>query len=207
MGDRGLTRIAGVDEVGRGPLAGPVLAAAVVLPEALPPDGLELLRDSKQLSAGQRERAAEYIREHAVTCGFALTDAAEIDALGIVPATRQAMKRALSGLVEVPDHVLVDAVHIPDLSVPQESLIKGDSVCRSIAAASIIAKVERDRLMAEQYDGEHPGYGFASHKGYGTARHLAALTRLGPTPIHRRSFAPVRRAIFESGLWPDLPDR
>lgn len=191
----GFVAVAGVDEVGRGPLAGPVVAGAVILPEQLPSDGLELLRDSKQLTASQRDAAAAYIARHALAHGCGAASADEIDRIGIVPATRLAMARAIDLLDTPPDHLLVDALDLPALRLPQTSLVKGDARCRSIAAASIIAKVTRDRLMSTVYEERYPGYGFASHKGYGSPEHLRALARLGPTPSHRRTFAPVRALL------------
>lgn len=194
---RGCGAVAGVDEVGRGPLAGPVVAAAVILPVSWIADGMpEALRglnDSKQLSAAVRERFYGLLMSlpevrHAV----AEVDVATIDAINILQATHRAMKEALAALTPGPEHVLVDGLAVPTLRWPQTPLVKGDARSYSIAAASVLAKVTRDRQMAE-YDRQFPGYGFGEHKGYGTAKHLAALARLGPTPIHRRSFAPLRR--------------
>lgn len=192
---RGYTAAAGVDEVGRGTLAGPVVAGAVILPFELPPDGLQLIRDSKQLSPDQRDRAAAYIERHAIGYACGAADAAEIDRIGIVAATRNAMARAVDLLEPAPDHLLIDAVELPGIPVPQMSMVKGDARCRSIAAASIIAKVTRDRLMATVWETRFPGYGFAAHKGYGTATHLEALREFGPIAGHRLTFAPVREAV------------
>jgi ribonuclease HII len=187
----GYRRVAGIDEVGRGPLAGPVVAAAVILPTR---HRLVGLNDSKQLSERERERLYTAIREHAVGMGIGWADVAEIDQLNILEATRLAMRRALDQLDPPPDYVLIDAVVIPGVRAPARPIIKGDSLSVSIAAASIIAKVTRDRLMATYHD-LFPEYGFLSHKGYGTAEHLERLARHGPCSIHRRSFAPVQAAM------------
>ena len=194
----GFSYVAGVDEVGRGPLAGPVTAAAVIMPEEIPDTWSGLIRDSKQLSSERREFACEQIRLHARAVGVGSASSSEIDSMGIVPATRLAMTRALDDLGTVPDHLLIDALELPDVGLPQTPIIKGDAISISIAAASIVAKVTRDRLMAESYESRHPGYGFARNKGYGTAEHMEALQTLGPCPIHRYSFAPVRSAVFLS---------
>jgi ribonuclease HII len=193
--EQGYIAAAGVDEVGRGTLAGPVVAGAVILPPKLPDDGLKLIRDSKQLTPDQRDRAALYIEQHAIGYACGAADAAEIDRIGIVAATRIAMGRAIDLLEPAPDHLLIDALELPGISLPQTSMIKGDARCRSIAAASIIAKVTRDRLMATVWDTRFPGYGFAAHKGYGTATHLEALRERGPVFGHRLTFAPVREAV------------
>ncbi|MDO8688468.1 MAG: ribonuclease HII [Dehalococcoidia bacterium] len=192
---QGYRYVAGVDEVGRGPLAGPVVAAAVVLPPAIGAF-YDRVRDSKQLSASQRERLSAEIRGHAVAWATAGVDPAEIDRTGIGPATRRAMAEAIRGLSTGPDFVLVDAVKLPAVGLPQKSIIKGDATCLSIAAASILAKVYRDGLMVEA-DREYPGYGFARHKGYGTAEHMARIRELGLSPLHRRSFAPAQ--LVEGG--------
>lgn len=192
----GFRLVAGLDEVGRGPLAGPVTAAAVVMPEKIPDTWFGLIRDSKQMSSERREFAFEQIQLHAHAVGVESGSHAEIDELGIVAATRLAMTRALDDLGLTPDHLLIDALTLPAVSVPQTPIVKGDAISISIAAASIVAKVTRDRLMANSYEPRHPGYGFARNKGYGTAEHMAALRELGPCPIHRQSFAPVRAAAF-----------
>ncbi len=195
MWDLGLRRVAGLDEAGRGPWAGPVTAAAVVLPA-----GDDCLRalvgvdDSKRLTPRRREALAPVIKSVAVAWGVGMAESGEIDRLGIVPATRLAMERALGALGLAPQALLIDAVRLPGVTFPQRSLIHGDALSLSIAAASILAKVARDRLMVEM-DGQYPGYGFARHKGYGTRVHAEALARLGPCPIHRRSFAPVARRL------------
>ena len=195
---QGYLRVAGVDEVGRGPLAGPVMAAAVVFPPSFRTRLLPGLRDSKQLTAKARERLAPQVRRFAAGVGIGSASPSEIDALGIVGATVAAMSRAIRELPQSADHLLVDALRLECDGLPCRAIIHGDALCSSIAAASIVAKVARDSLMAE-LDALHPGYGFARHKGYPTAEHLAALERLGPTPLHRRSFAPVRR-VLEAGV-------
>jgi ribonuclease HII len=184
----GISLVAGIDEAGRGALAGPVAAAVVVLPpEPQLLDGMTGVRDSKQLSPSQRETAQETILHYAAGWGVGFASPAEIDQLGILPATRLAASRALHELAISPMHILLDYLFLPDISVPQTSLIKGDCRSLSIAAASILAKVSRDDQMRE-YDRTCPGYGFANHKGYGTVAHRAALKQLGPSPIHRLSF-------------------
>ncbi len=193
---QGNHRIAGVDEAGRGPLAGPVIAAAVILPlpwlQYGPPDSLARLNDSKQLSPKTRELLFEILTQNPeVQIGTGQIDAPEIDQLNILKATHLAMNRALQQLSPPPDHTLIDGLPVTSLPFPQTAIVKGDSLSLSIAAASIIAKVTRDRLML-QYDAQYPGYGFAQHKGYGTAPHLAAIQKLGPCPIHRHSFAPLK---------------
>ncbi|MBS1849971.1 MAG: ribonuclease HII [Acidobacteria bacterium] len=178
--------VAGVDEVGRGSLFGPVVAAAVILDPAVRIRGL---RDSKLLPAERREELAVKIREHAVAWAVAAVDAARIDQINIYQASRVAMREAVMGLQPAPDHLLIDAVRL-DCDLPQEPIIHGDALSVSIAAASILAKVERDRMIC-QWDPVFPMYGLASNKGYSTARHLAALREYGPSPLHRQSFAPV----------------
>jgi ribonuclease HII len=186
----GALAIAGVDEAGVGPMAGPVVAAAVIFaPEQYVPG----VNDSKQLAAEQRERLFDKIHRRAVAIGVGMATPAEVDELNIYWATALAHERALLALNRTPDHVLVDGRTIPELKVPQTRIVGGDRKSFSIAAASIIAKVTRDRAMIE-YDALYPEFGFARHKGYCTADHFAALARLGPTPIHRRSFAPVWEA-------------
>jgi len=187
--------IAGVDEVGRGTLAGPVVAAAAILPGPVPSQYQSIVNDSKLLSASQRERAFEWLIEWCVSYGVGACTAYEIDSLGIVPATRHAMARAISELSPQPDHLLIDAIELDSLNIPQTSVIRADSRSQSTAAASIIAKVTRDRLMSTVFESEYPGYGFASHKGYGTAFHMSALKEKGASPIHRRSFKPVKDVL------------
>jgi ribonuclease HII len=183
--------IAGVDEAGRGPLAGPVVAAAVVLDPRVAIDGL---RDSKQLTAAERERLAGVIRERALAWGLGRADVDDIDRINILQATLLAMARAVAGLPTLPAHVLVDGSHCPQLPCSVEAVIGGDRRHASISAASILAKVTRDAEMVE-LDGRYPQYGFRRHKGYPTAEHREALREHGPCPLHRRSFAPVRAAI------------
>jgi len=197
----GHTHVAGVDEAGRGAWAGPVYAAAVVLPLGRD-DLLDLLdgvRDSKQLSQGQREELLPVIREAAEAVGVGWADPAEVDDLGIVPATRRAMARAVAQLNGQVDALLIDYVRLPDLDLPQRSLPKADVHCLSVAAASIVAKVTRDRLMVA-LDDDFPGYGFARHKGYGTRQHREALARLGPLPIHRMSWRPMQELVWRENI-------
>lgn len=196
---RGLSLVAGVDEVGRGPLAGPVVAAAVVLPARCRFRWLRDVRDSKLLTARMREKLAAVIREKAVAVGVGIEPPERIDEMGIAPAGRAAMVAAVNALAPAAEYALIDAFALPELCVPYEAIIDGDALCTSIAAASIVAKVERDRMMAE-YEALYPGYGFARNKGYSTASHLDALARLGPCPIHRRSFAPVASCLSTAGV-------
>ncbi len=180
--------IAGVDEVGRGPLAGPVVAACVVLPEGFDLAGIN---DSKKLTEKQRERAEIRIRAEAIAIGLGIVPPETIDRINILQATREAMRSAFLLLSPAPDYVLIDGLPVPDFPcLVQKSVISGDSQSVSIAAASIVAKVARDQMMRD-YALLYPEYGFAGHKGYGAATHLAALREYGPCPIHRRSFAPV----------------
>lgn len=190
----GYIRVAGVDEVGRGPLAGPVVAAAVVLPPANEcQQHFSVLRESKQVSERRREELYDIIQATAVAVGIGMADVKYIDKYNILQATRAAMQQAVNNLEIDIDYVLVDAVNLPGLKYPMEAIIHGDEQCACIAAASIIAKVFRDRLMVK-WDQKYPGYGFVRNKGYGTPEHLAALTKLGPCPLHRLSFKPVRLA-------------
>lgn len=191
---QGYRRVAGLDEVGRGAWAGPVVAAAVILP----PDDqvarrLKGVCDSKLLSSARREALLAVISRHALALGVGAVAPAAIDAVGIVAATRQAMALALRVLWPPPECLLIDYLRLPDVPLPQESMPRGDAVVLSIAAASIVAKVSRDRMMAG-LDGVFPGYGFARHKGYGTKEHQAALACLGPSAVHRLSFAPLRQS-------------
>ena len=188
---QGYRRVAGIDEVGRGPLAGPVVAAAVIVPCDLDAPWLNLVRDSKQLSQSRRELLFHHIHEVATGIGIGLVQPEGIDDLGIVKATRVAMKLAVDQLWPPPESLLIDYMSLPEAKLPQKGITKGDSLCFSIACASIIAKVTRDHLMIE-LDRTYPGYGLTHHKGYGTREHLACLRRLGPSPIHRRSFKPVK---------------
>ncbi len=181
--------MAGVDEAGRGPLAGPVFAAAVILDDLVPIAGLN---DSKKLSAKRRERLYDEIRAKALCCSVAVASVEEIDRLNILQATMLAMQRAIKGLRLKPAKVLVDGNRLPTLDVLAEAVVGGDAKIQAISAASILAKVSRDR-WADELHQRHPDYGFDRHKGYGTAEHMAALQRHGPLPEHRRSFAPVAR--------------
>lgn len=183
--------VAGVDEVGRGPLCGAVVTAAVILDPDRPIVGLN---DSKKLTAARREQLFDEICAKAVSWCIARAEVEEIDQLNILHATMLAMQRAVAGLSVTPKLALIDGNRCPALDVPCAAVVKGDSKVAAIAAASILAKVSRDREMQEM-DRQYPGYGIAGHKGYPTAAHLEALQRLGPTPIHRRSFAPVRRLL------------
>src|SRR6266481_7452775 len=185
----GLARVAGLDEAGRGPLAGPVVAAAVIL---TPDRRVKKLRDSKLLTPERREELFGQITLRAVAVGVGIVDHGTIDRVNILEATKLAMAEALRGLGLEPDLVITDFVKLPGLICPQKNLVGGDRRCATVAAASIIAKVTRDRLMVEA-DKEFPEYGFARHKGYATADHLAALDRHGPCPLHRRTFAGVWR--------------
>ncbi len=185
--DAGRLVLAGVDEAGRGCWAGPVVAAAVILPAGWCPDGLD---DSKKLSPARREALCEAIRASALSWGACAVSAGEIDATDILNATLRAMARAVSRLVPVPDLVLIDGNRLPDLPVAAECVVRGDGTSAAVAAASVLAKVYRDRIMTA-WDRHHPGYGFAAHKGYGAAAHHEALRRLGPCPLHRLTYKPV----------------
>ncbi len=184
-------RVAGVDEVGRGPLAGPVVTAAVILDPARPIDGLA---DSKALTERRREALFDEIREKALCWALGRAEVEEIDALNILQATMLAMRRAVLALDPAPQHALIDGNRCPELPCSAEAIIKGDGTVAVISAASILAKVSRDREMVT-LDAQYPGYGLAGHKGYPTRAHMAALAELGVTPIHRKSFAPVRRLL------------
>jgi ribonuclease HII len=187
----GYTCIAGLDEAGRGPLAGPVVAAAVVLPDGLL---IPRLTDSKQVAEQDRDRLFEVIRAQAVSYGIGIIDEQTIDAVNILQATILAMKQALTSLHPEPDYLLLDAITLPRVQLPQKPLIKGDSRSHSIAAASILAKVTRDRIMLELHK-KYPQYNFQRHKGYGTKEHLVLLLELGPCDAHRKSFGPVARML------------
>ena len=194
---QGIARVAGVDEAGRGPLAGPVVAAAAILPprwaDAGLPAALAGLNDSKQLTAPQREKYFEFLTRCAeIEFGIALVDAGVIDEINILQATHRAMNDALAKLNPLPPHALVDGRPVKTLRVPQTAIVKGDARSYSIAAASVLAKVTRDRLMLD-YAAQFPAYGFAEHKGYGTAKHLAAIAKHGACPIHRLTFAPLKQ--------------
>lgn len=194
----GVVFLAGVDEVGRGPLAGDVVTAAVILDPARPIDGLA---DSKVLSEKKRELLYELIIEHAAAFCIARASVAEIDQINILNATLLAMTRAVEGLPVQPDFVAVDGNRLPKWHYSAQAIVKGDSTVPAISAAAIIAKVTRDREM-KALDDLYPGYDFGVHKGYGTARHLAALSGLGPSPVHRRSFKPVRDAMIRNPATP-----
>lgn len=199
---QGYCFVAGLDEAGRGCLAGPVVAAAVILPLPLSEEGLARfagVRDSKQLTPQARASLYEIIVRHALAVGVGRGSVELIDERNILQATKHAMREALTHLSPPPQALLLDAVRLPTVPLPQVSIIKGDALCLSIAAASIIAKVTRDRLMLALHE-QYPLYGFCQHKGYGTERHLAALKQHGPCPIHRKSFSPVREQL---GLFPE----
>jgi len=193
---QGYQLIAGVDEVGRGALAGPVVAAAVILPSKVDAHWLGEVKESKQLIPAKRELLSQRIQEIAVSIGIGMSTQEIIDAQGIIKATRLAMKQAIDQLSPPPQCLLIDYMRLPETSLPQKGITNGDSLCLSIACASIVAKVTRDHLMME-LDRIYPGYGLAQHKGYGTKEHLACLRRLGPSPIHRQSFYPVKNIIYQ----------
>ncbi len=187
----GATYVAGIDEAGRGPLAGPVMAAAVILPEGLVINGVD---DSKKLTPERREKLFKIIMESALSVGVGIVTPKDIDLINILQATRRAMLAAVLQLTPQPDYLLIDGISTIDSVIPQKTIKKGDSLSLSIAAASIIAKVTRDRYMIEM-DAKYPGYGFAGHKGYGSAVHLDAIKRLGPSTIHRLTFGGVREHV------------
>ena len=192
---RGHRLVAGADEAGRGPLAGPVTAAAVILPPDLEPtaDWLDAIDDSKRLTAKRRESAAQIIRANALAWAVEQVDSAEIDRISIGPAVIQAMFAAVAVLRPAPEALLLDWVHLTQCPLPYRRVVKGDAKSLSIAAASILAKTARDEVMIRA-ERQYPGYGFARHKGYATPQHLRCLAEMGPTPIHRRSFSPLRQA-------------
>ena len=191
---QGYRYIAGVDEVGRGALAGPVVAAAVILPHRVKATWFRQVRDSKMLTPAVRERLFPQICEMAIAVGTGSASREEIDTMGIARATRRAMKLAIEQLSPPPETLLIDYISLPEVKLPQKGVTNGDSLCFSIACASIVAKVTRDRLMVE-LDRAYPGYGLARHKGYGTREHITCLGQLGPSSVHRRSFRPVRDVI------------
>jgi ribonuclease HII len=197
--DDGCSTLAGLDEAGRGAWAGPVVAAAVVLPLDRPDlaESLEGVRDSKQMTPNQRDLWASVIRRIALRIGLGVASSKEVDQQGLIAATREAMGRALEDLGTQPEHLLIDHLPLPDIPLPQTVLTRGDSRALSIASASVIAKVTRDQMMLD-LDEHHPGYGFARHKGYGTPQHRAALTHLGPCPSHRFSYTPVAACVPHS---------
>ncbi|HEL1582742.1 TPA: ribonuclease HII [Streptococcus suis] len=188
--ENGVECIAGIDEVGRGPLAGPVVAAAVILPKGCK---IRYLNDSKKIPKSKHEAIYQEVMERAVAVGVGIKDAAVIDQVNIYEATKLAMLEALGQLSQEPEHLLIDAMKL-DTPIPQTSIIKGDANSLSIAAASIVAKVTRDKMMAD-YDKEFAGYGFAKNAGYGTAEHLEGLNKLGITPIHRKTFEPIKSML------------
>lgn len=188
--------VAGIDEAGRGPLAGPVVAAAAILPQKF---RHKTLNDSKQLTARQREQIyGEITTQPDIVWAVSIVASEEIDRINILRATHTAMRRAVEQLPTAPDHVLIDGLPVKPFPIEQTALVKGDALSLSIAAASVIAKVTRDRLMLD-YDREYPAYGFAQHKGYGTALHLERLRQHGPCPIHRRTFLPVQQLLLGLG--------
>jgi ribonuclease HII len=191
---QGYTLIAGVDEVGRGALAGPVVAAAVILPTHVKGCWVAEVRDSKFLPPAKREILSRHIHENALAVSIGMIDSDVINTEGIAKATRLAMKQAILHLPLQPQYLLIDFFKLPEVNLPQKGVVDGDSLCFSIACASIVAKVARDALMVK-LDSIHPGYGLADHKGYSTAEHLACLRRLGPSPIHRSCFQPVMEVI------------
>ena len=188
---RGFRAVAGIDEAGRGPLAGPVVAAAVILPSGADLPGID---DSKKLSAPKREHLYGLISDCALAVGVGMADHSCIDRINILQATLRAMAEAVANLAVAPDYLLIDGISTIPLNLPQRTIKKGDSASISIAAASVIAKVTRDRMMME-YDRQYPGYGFAEHKGYGCASHLSAIAKLGPSPIHRKTFRGVKEYV------------
>ena len=190
---RGYRLVAGVDEAGRGALAGPVVAAAVILPPSPDFPWLKSVRDSKEVTPARRESLFDLIKQEAIAVSVGIIPPQTIDVIGILNATRIAMCHAVEQLACPPDYLLIDFLRLPQLRISQKPIVHGDKLCLSIACASIIAKVTRDRIMVE-LDQLHPGYGLANHKGYGTRLHVSCLHRHGPSPIHRHSFAPVREA-------------
>lgn len=189
----GYRLIAGVDEAGRGALAGPVVAAAVILPQSPDFPWLESVRDSKEVPPARRESLFDLIKQEAIAVGVGIIPSQTIDVIGILNATKIAMCHAVEQLASPPDFLLIDFLRLPQLRIFQKPIVHGDKLCLSIACASIIAKVTRDRIMVE-LDQIHPGYGLAHHKGYGTKHHMSCLNQHGPSSIHRHSFAPVRDA-------------
>jgi ribonuclease HII len=191
---RGYRLIAGVDEAGRGALAGPVVAAAVILPQSPDFTWLKSVRDSKEVPPARREYLFDLIKQEAIAVSVGIIAPQTIDVIGILNATKIAMCHAIEQLACPPDFLLIDFLRLPQLRISQKPVVHGDKLCLSIACASIIAKVTRDRIMVE-LDQLHPGYGLAHHKGYGTKKHVSCLHQHGPSPIHRHSFAPVREAV------------
>jgi ribonuclease HII len=194
---QGYKLIAGIDEVGRGALAGPVVASAVILPRSATLPWFGLVRDSKELNSRKRESLFDLISKEAVAVGIGIVPPQVIDSINILKATRLAMMQAVEKLSKQPNFLIIDRVTLSQCPIPQMGITRGDKLCLSIACASIIAKVTRDRIM-EELDIMYHGYGFAQHKGYGTRKHISCLQKLGPSPIHRLYFAPVRNAIVAS---------
>ena len=198
---QGYGLIAGIDEVGRGALAGPVVASAVILPRSASLPWFGLVRDSKELNSKKRESLFELISKEAVAVGIGIVPPQVIDSINILKATRLAMMQAVEKLPKQPHFLIIDRVTLSQCPIPQRGITRGDKLCLSIACASIIAKVTRDRMM-EEFDQVYPGYGFAQHKGYGTGIHISCLRKLGPSPIHRLYFAPVRNIIASQSSGP-----
>ena len=198
---QGYDLIAGIDEVGRGALAGPVVASAVILPHPANLPWFGLVRDSKELTSRKRESLFELINKEAVAVGIGIVPSQVIDSINILKATKLAMIQAVEKLPKQPHFLLIDRITLSQCSIPQRGITRGDKLCLSIACASIIAKVTRDRMM-EKFDQMYPGYGFARHKGYGTGEHISCLRKLGPSPIHRLYFAPVRNIITSQNSGP-----
>jgi ribonuclease HII len=194
LNSQGYELIAGIDEVGRGALAGPVVASAVILPHPANLSWFRLVRDSKELDSRKRESLFELITKEAVAVGVGIVPSQVIDSVNILKATKLAMMQAVGKLSKQPSFLLIDRITLPQCPLPQRGITRGDKLCLSIACASIMAKVTRDRIM-EEFDQTYPGYEFAQHKGYGTGIHLACLRKLGPSPVHRLYFAPVRSVI------------
>jgi len=198
---QGYELIAGIDEVGRGALAGPVVAGAVILPHPANLPWFGLVRDSKELNSRKRESLFDLINKEAIAVGIGIVPPQVIDSINILKATRLAMMQAVEKLPKQPTFLLIDRLSLSQCPIPQRGITRGDKSCLSIACASIIAKVTRDRMM-EEFDIMYPGYGFAQHKGYGTERHISCLRKLGPSPIHRLYFAPVRNLIASQSSGP-----
>jgi len=198
---QGYELIAGIDEVGRGALAGPVVAGAVILPNPANLPWLELVRDSKELNSRKRDSLFDLINKEAVAVGIGIIPPQTIDSINILKATKLAMMQAVEKLTRQPSFLLIDRITLSQCPIPQRGITRGDKLCLSIACASIIAKVTRDRIM-EEFDQTYPGYGFARHKGYGTGKHISCLRKLGPSPIHRLYFAPVKNIITSQSSGP-----
>jgi len=198
---QGYELVAGIDEVGRGALAGPVVAGAVILPRSANLSWLGLVRDSKELNSRKRESLFDLINRESVAVGIGIISSQVIDSINILKATKLAMMQAVEKLPKQPHFLIIDRVTLSQCPIPQRGITRGDKLCLSIACASIIAKVARDRMM-EEFDQIYPGYGFAQHKGYGTGTHMSSLRKLGPSPIHRLYFAPVRAIIASQSSGP-----